>query len=56
MKTRGVIVAGSGQHLSQTLQILNVKVFGQIPLAELVAKNQSRNNPGNSHNQLMLCD
>ena len=40
--------------LSQILQVLSVNVFEQVPLAELVAKTASRNNPGNSHNQLML--
>ena len=42
--------------LSQILQILSVNVFEQIPLAELVTKPQLQNNPGNSHNQLMLWD
>jgi hypothetical protein len=40
--------------LSQLLQILSVNVFEQIPLAELVAKTQSQNEPCNSRNQLML--
>ena len=42
--------------LSQILQILSVNVFEQVPLAELVARTQSRNHLGNSHNQLMLWD
>jgi hypothetical protein len=40
--------------LSQLLQILSVNVFEQIPLAELVAKTQSQNEPCDSRNQLML--
>jgi hypothetical protein len=40
--------------LSQLLQILSVNVFEQIPLAELVAKTQTRNEPGDTRNQLML--
>src|SRR5271170_1437366 len=40
--------------LSQILQILSVNVFEQIPLAELVAKTQTRNEPGDARNQLML--
>ena len=40
--------------LSQILQILSVNVFEQIPLAELVARTQSQNDPSDSHNQLML--
>lgn len=40
--------------LSQLLQILSVNVFEQIPLAELVAKTQTQNVPGDTRNQLML--
>jgi hypothetical protein len=40
--------------LAQLLQILSVNVFEQIPLAVLVAKTQSQNEPGNNRNQLML--
>ena len=40
--------------LSQLLQVLSVNVFEQIPLAELVAKTQSQDEPGNTRNQLML--
>src|SRR5271163_1753812 len=40
--------------LSQILQVLSVNVFAQIPLAELVAKTASQNNPTDSRNQLML--
>jgi hypothetical protein len=40
--------------LSHLLQILSVNVFAQIPLAELVAKTQSKNDLGHSCNQLML--
>jgi hypothetical protein len=40
--------------LAQLLQILSVNVFEQTPLAELVAKTQSRNKPSDSRNQLML--
>ena len=40
--------------LSQILQILSVNVFEQVPLAELVAKTQSRNNMIDYRNQLML--
>jgi IS4 transposase len=40
--------------LSQLLQILSVNVFEQIPLAELVAKTQTQNEPCHSRNQLML--
>jgi hypothetical protein len=47
---------GLGLSLSQILQILSVNVFEQVPLAELVARTQSRNHLSNSHNQLMLWD
>jgi hypothetical protein len=40
--------------LSQLLQILSVNVFEQIPLAELVAKTQTRDELGDTRNQLML--
>jgi hypothetical protein len=40
--------------LSQLLQILSVNVFEQIPLAELVAKTHTRNELGDTRNQLML--
>jgi Domain of unknown function (DUF4372)/Transposase DDE domain len=40
--------------LSQLLQIWSVNVFEQIPLAELVAKTQTQNEPGDARNQLML--
>jgi hypothetical protein len=40
--------------LAQILQILSVNAFEQIPLAELVAKAQPQDNPGDSRNQLML--
>jgi hypothetical protein len=40
--------------LSQILQILSVNVFEQVPLAELVAKTASQNEPFNSRNQLIL--
>jgi DDE family transposase/uncharacterized protein DUF4372 len=40
--------------LSQLLQILSVNVFEQVPLAELVAKTQTQNEPGCDCNQLML--
>jgi hypothetical protein len=40
--------------LSQLLQILSVNVFEQIPLAELIAKIQTQNEPGDTRNQLML--
>jgi transposase len=40
--------------LSQLLQILSVNVFEEIPLAELVAKTQTRNEPYDTRNQLML--
>ena len=40
--------------LSQLLQILSVNVFEQIPLAELVAKTQTQNEPCDTRNQLML--
>lgn len=42
--------------LSQTLQILSVNAFEQVPLAELVTLAASRNGPPDSHNQLMLWD
>jgi hypothetical protein len=45
---------GLGISLSQLLQILSVNVFEQIPLAELVAKTQNRNELGDTRNQLML--
>lgn len=40
--------------LSQLLQIWSVNVFEQIPLAELVAKTQTQNEPSDARNQLML--
>ena len=40
--------------LSQLLQVLSVNVFEQIPLAELVAKTQTQNEPCDTRNQLML--
>jgi hypothetical protein len=40
--------------LSQLLQILSVNVFEQIPLVELVAKTQTRNELCDTRNQLML--
>lgn len=40
--------------LSQLLQILSVNVFEQIPLAELVAKTQTRSEACGIRNQLML--
>ena len=40
--------------LSQLLQILSVNIFEQVPLAELVAKTQSKNEPYDTRNQLML--
>jgi len=40
--------------LSQLLQILSVNVFEQVPLAELVAKTQTQNEPCQDCNQLML--
>jgi hypothetical protein len=42
--------------LSQILQILSVNVFEQVPLRELVAKTQCRNNLEGCSNQLMLWD
>lgn len=40
--------------LSQMLQILNVNVFEQAPLAELFTKTASQIELGDSRNQLML--
>ena len=40
--------------LSQLLQILSVNVFEQIPLAELVAKTRTQDDPDGTRNQLML--
>ena len=40
--------------LSQILQILSVNVFEQMPLAELVAKTASQDEPGQLHNQLVF--
>jgi len=40
--------------LSQILQVLSVNVFEQMPLAELVAKTASQNQPPDSHNQLVF--
>src|ERR1017187_1556552 len=40
--------------LSPMLQSLSVNAFEQIPLAELVAKAQSQDNPSDSRNQLMF--
>jgi hypothetical protein len=40
--------------LSPILQILSGNAFEQIPLAELVAKAQSQDNPSDSRNQLMF--
>lgn len=45
---------GLDMSLSQLLQVLSVNVFEQIPLAELVAKTQTRNEPCDTRNQLML--
>lgn len=42
--------------LSQILQILSVNAFEQVPLAELVAKTASPENPSLLPNQLMLWD
>jgi len=42
--------------LSQFLQILSVNVFEQVPLPQLVAKTQCRNNLDVCSNQLMLWD
>jgi IS4 transposase len=42
--------------LSQILRVLSLNVFEQIPLAELVAKTQSREKVVDPHNQLMLWD
>lgn len=42
--------------LSQILQILSVNAFEQVPLAQLVAKTESRNEPLGEHKQLMLWD
>jgi Transposase DDE domain/Domain of unknown function (DUF4372) len=40
--------------LSQILQILSVNAFEQVPLAELVAKTASQNQPSDSCNQLVF--
>ena len=40
--------------LSQILQILSVNAFEQVPLAELVAKTVSQNQPSDSCNQLVF--
>src|SRR5271165_101335 len=40
--------------LSQIMQILSVNVFEQVPLAELVAKTASQDEPGQLHNQLVF--
>ncbi len=42
--------------LSQILQILSVNAFEQVPLAELIAKTASPENPSLLPNQLMLWD
>ena len=40
--------------LSQIMQILSVNAFEQVPLAELVAKTASQDEPGQLHNQLVF--
>jgi IS4 transposase len=40
--------------LSQLLQVLSVNMFEQIPLAELLARIQTQDEPCNTRNQLML--